>query len=45
VVGGLLGGAIGALVARNTGAEVQLAAGSQLTLNTAEPFTVKVRAD
>jgi type IV secretory pathway VirB10-like protein len=42
IVGGLLGGAIGALVARNTGSEVQLAAGSQLTLNTADPFTVMV---
>lgn len=45
IVGGLLGGAIGALVARNTGSEVQLAAGSQLTLNTADPFTVMVRSD
>jgi type IV secretory pathway VirB10-like protein len=45
IVGGLLGGAIGALVARNTGSEVQLAAGSQLTLNTADPFTVMVRPD
>ncbi len=45
IVGGLLGGAIGALVARNTGSEVQLAAGSQLTLNTAEPFTVVVRSE
>ena len=45
IVGGLLGGAIGALVARNTGSEVQLAAGSQLTLNTADPFTVTVRPD
>jgi hypothetical protein len=45
IVGGLLGGAIGALVARNTGSEVQLAAGSQLTLSTADPFTVMVRSD
>ncbi len=45
IVGGLLGGAIGALVARNTGSEVQLAAGSQLTLNTADPFTIMVRSD
>ena len=44
VVGGLLGGAIGAIAARNTGTEVQLAAGSTLALSTGEPFAVNVHA-
>ncbi len=43
VIGGLLGGAIGAVAARKTGTEVELPAGSTLTLTTGEPFTVKVR--
>jgi outer membrane lipoprotein SlyB len=32
VIGGILGGAAGAMVAKNTGSEVQLVAGSQLTI-------------
>jgi Glycine zipper 2TM domain len=42
IIGGLLGGAIGAVAAKNTGTEVQLAAGSTLTLTTGEPFTAVV---
>jgi len=44
IIGGLLGGAIGAVAARNTGSEVELASGSTLTLTTGEPFTVRVRS-
>jgi Glycine zipper 2TM domain len=42
IIGGLLGGAVGAVAAKNTGTEVQLAAGSTLTLTTGEPFTAVV---
>lgn len=42
VVGGLLGGAVGAIAARNTGTEVQLSAGSTVTISTGEPFSVMV---
>ena len=41
VIGGLLGGAIGAVAAKKTGTEVELAAGSTLMLNTGEGFTVR----
>jgi type IV secretory pathway VirB10-like protein len=44
VIGGLLGGAVGAIAAKNTGTEVQLASGSTVTLTTGEPFSVKVRS-
>jgi type IV secretory pathway VirB10-like protein len=44
IIGGLLGGAVGAVAAKNTGSEVELASGSTLTLTTGEPFTVKVRS-
>jgi type IV secretory pathway VirB10-like protein len=44
VIGGLLGGAVGAVAAKNTGSEVELASGSTLTLTTGEPLTVKVRS-
>lgn len=44
VIGGLLGGAVGAIAAKKTGTEVQLVSGSTLTLTTGEPFTVKVRS-
>jgi type IV secretory pathway VirB10-like protein len=44
VIGGLLGGAVGAIAAKNTGSEVELASGSTLTLTTGEPFMVKVRS-
>jgi type IV secretory pathway VirB10-like protein len=44
VIGGLLGGAVGAIAAKNTGTEVELASGSTLTLTTGEPFMVKVRS-
>jgi type IV secretory pathway VirB10-like protein len=44
IIGGLLGGAIGAIAAKNTGSEVQLASGSTLSLTTGEPFMVKVRS-
>ena len=40
VIGGLLGGAIGAVAAKKTGSEVQLAAGSTLTIALGEGFTV-----
>lgn len=43
VIGGLLGGAAGAIVARNTGTEVQLPAGSQLTITLNEGFIVPNR--
>ena len=42
VIGGLLGGAIGAVAAKKTGTEVQLPAGSTLTITTGEPFSVAV---
>lgn len=44
VIGGLLGGAVGAIAAKNTGSEVELASGSTLTITTGEPFMVKVRS-
>jgi outer membrane lipoprotein SlyB len=40
VIGGILGGAAGAMVAKNTGTEVQLPAGSQLTVVLDEAFEV-----
>lgn len=40
VIGGILGGAAGALVARNTGTEVQLPAGSTLTIALSKGFTL-----
>jgi sRNA-binding protein len=40
VIGGILGGAAGALVAKNTGAELQLQAGSQLTIVLEQGFVV-----
>jgi hypothetical protein len=43
ILGGLLGGAIGAVAAHKTGTEVQLAAGSELTISLAESFQVKGR--
>lgn len=43
VIGGILGGAAGAIVARNTGTEVQLPAGSQLTIALSEGFVVASR--
>jgi len=43
IVGGLLGGAIGAVVAKNTGAEVELKAGSTLTIALTAPIEVKPR--
>ena len=42
VIGGLLGGAIGAVAAKRTGTEVQLPAGSTLTITTGNPFSVVV---
>jgi hypothetical protein len=44
VIGGLLGGAIGAVAAKKTGSEVTLPAGSTVTITTGEPFTVTVPA-
>lgn len=43
IIGGILGGAAGAIVARNTGTEVQLPAGSQLTIALSEGFVVASR--
>ncbi len=43
VIGGILGGAAGAVVAKNTGTEVQLPAGSQLSIVLAEGFVVGSR--
>ncbi len=43
VIGGLLGGAAGAVVAKNTGTEVQLPQGSQLTIVLGEGFVVASR--
>jgi hypothetical protein len=40
IVGGVLGGAAGAIAARNTGTEVELAAGSTLTVALGQAFTV-----
>jgi len=40
VIGGILGGAAGAVVAKNTGAEVQLQAGSELTIVLEQGFVV-----
>ncbi len=40
IVGGLLGGAAGAVVAKNTGTEVELAAGSTLAITLGEGFKV-----
>lgn len=42
VIGGLLGGAVGAVAAKRTGTEVQLPAGSTLTITTGQPFSVNV---
>jgi hypothetical protein len=41
IVGGLLGGAIGAVVAKNTGGEVELPANSTLTIALGAPIEVK----
>jgi hypothetical protein len=43
IIGGLLGGAIGAVAARKTGTEVQLPAGSTLTIALGAPFDVVPR--
>ena len=43
IVGGLLGGAIGAVVAKNTGTEVELPAGSTLTIALSAPIEIKPR--
>ncbi|MBL8268541.1 glycine zipper 2TM domain-containing protein [Steroidobacter sp.] len=43
VIGGILGGAAGAMVAKNTGSEVQLQAGSQLTIVLEQGFVVTAR--
>jgi Glycine zipper 2TM domain len=43
IIGGLLGGAIGAVAARQTGTEVQLPAGSTLTISLGAPFDVVPR--
>lgn len=43
ILGGLLGGAIGAVAARKTGTEVQLTAGTELTISLAGSFEVKGR--
>jgi flagellar biosynthesis GTPase FlhF len=40
VIGGILGGAAGALIAKNTGSEVEFAAGSQLTITLEQGFVV-----
>ncbi len=40
VIGGLLGGAAGAVLAKNTGSEVQLQAGSELTIVLEQGFVV-----
>ena len=42
IIGGLLGGAIGTIAAKKTGTEVELAAGSTLTVTTGSPFTVEI---
>lgn len=41
VIGGLLGGAVGAVAAKKTGTEVQLPAGSTLTISLGEGFRVE----
>jgi hypothetical protein len=41
VIGGLLGGAVGAVAAKKTGSEVQLASGSTLTITLGEGFQVR----
>jgi hypothetical protein len=43
ILGGLLGGAIGAVAAQKTGTEVQLTAGTELTISLASSFQVKGR--
>lgn len=43
ILGGLLGGAIGAVAAQKTGTEVQLIAGTELTISLAGSFEVKGR--
>jgi Glycine zipper 2TM domain len=43
VIGGLLGGAIGAVAAQKTGTEVQLAAGTALSINLSAPVEVQTR--
>jgi hypothetical protein len=41
IIGGLIGGALGAVAAQKTGTEVQIAAGSELTIALASSFQVK----
>jgi hypothetical protein len=41
IIGGLIGGALGAVAAQKTGTEVQIAAGSELTISLASSFEVK----
>jgi glycine zipper 2TM protein len=43
ILGGLLGGAIGAIAAQKTGTEVQIAAGTELTISLGQSFQVKGR--
>jgi hypothetical protein len=44
VIGGLLGGAAGAVAAKKTGTEVELPAGSKLTIEVGAPFEVREAA-
>ena len=43
IIGGLIGGALGAVAAQKTGTEVQLASGSELAISLASSFQVKGR--
>ena len=43
ILGGLLGGAVGAVAAQKTGTEVEIAAGSELTISLGQGFQVKGR--
>lgn len=43
ILGGLLGGAVGAVAAQKTGTEVEIAAGSELTIALGQSFQVKGR--
>ncbi len=43
VIGGLLGGAVGAVAAKKTGTEVELADGSQLTISLGAPIEITMR--
>lgn len=43
IIGGLIGGALGAVAAQKTGTEVQIASGSELTISLASSFQVKGR--